>query len=418
MYEIGSGTLATMRDEAREIAVSIVMPCLNEAQSLPHCIANATAALARIDTDFGLSGEIVVADNGSTDGSPALAGALGARVVPVADRGYGAAILGGCREALGEYLLIGDADGSYDFLDGAAMIGSLVAGNALCIGSRFQGGVARGAMPWKNRWIGNPALTGLLNLFFATGIDDAHCGLRAIRKDALLGLDLDSPGMEFASEMVVKASLHRFAIGEVPATLSPDLRGRAPHLRPWRDGWRHLRYLLTMSPTWAFGVPALAAMAAALLILTIAFVHQAGLVGGHGPFGASWAIVAGFLLTCGHGTGVMAVAMHLHSVREGHRPLTPRMARFARHARMETLLLAGAGLIGAALALGGMAAWQWSANDFAAPTSVLPIVAAAALGAIGLQTMFGGIVRAIVGGASGTILPRRGAAGLSSRVAG
>lgn len=418
MYEIGSGTLATMRDEAREIAVSIVMPCLNEAKSLSHCIANATAALARIEADFGLAGEIVVADNGSTDGSQALAASLGAHVVPVVDRGYGAAILGGCREAFGEYLLIGDADGSYDFVDGAAMIGSLVAGKALCMGSRFQGGVARGAMPWKNRWIGNPALTGLLNLFFSTGIDDAHCGLRAIRKDVLLGLRLDSPGMEFASEMVVKASLHRLAIGEVPATLSPDLRGRAPHLRPWRDGWRHLRYLLTMSPTWAFGVPALAAMAAGALILLVAFAHYVGLAGGYGPFGTSWTIVAGFLITCGHGTGVMAVAMHLHSVREGHRPLTLRVARFAAYARMETLLLAGTGLIGVAFALGGMAAWRWSANDFAAPTSVLPIVTAAALGTIGLQTMFGGIVRGIVVGASGTILLRRGAADLSSRVAG
>jgi hypothetical protein len=408
MYEIDSGTLATMRDETREIAVSIIMPCLNEAESLSYCIANATAALARIEADYGLAGEIVVADNGSTDGSQALAAALGAHVVPVVDRGYGAAILGGCREAFGEYLLIGDADGSYDFVDGAAMIGSLVGGNALCMGSRFQGGVARGAMPWKNRWIGNPALTGVLNLFFSTGIDDAHCGLRAIRKDALLGLRLDSPGMEFASEMLVKASLHRLAIDEVPATLSRDLRGRAPHLRPWRDGWRHLRYLLTMSPIWAFGVPSLSAMMAGALILLVAFAHQAGLAGGYGPFGTSWAIVGGFLITCGHGTGMMAVAMHLHSVREGHRPLTPHVARIAAHARMETLLLAGAGLIGMALALGGMAAWRWSANDFAAPTSVLPIVAAAALGTIGLQTMFGGIVRAIVGGVSAVILPRPG----------
>jgi hypothetical protein len=406
MRDVGSEMLNAMRQRARAIDVSIVMPCLDEAESLPHCIANAHDALARIEAQYGLGGEIVIADNGSTDGSQALAEALGARVVPVAPRGYGAAIIGGCQGAFGQYLLIGDADGSYDFTDGVAMIGRVAEGADLCMGSRFQGGVAHGAMPWKNRYIGNPALTGILNLFFKAKIDDAHCGLRAIRRETLLTLGLSSSGMEFASEMVIKASLRRLRITEVPATLSVDLRNRAPHLRPWRDGWRHLRYLLIMSPTWAFGIPSALAMAAGAIILAVALLHQLAILPGMGPFGSSWLIVAGFLVTCGHGAGVMAAAMHLHSVREGHRLLTPRVIRFSRVARMEILLLTGVALIAASLLLGGIAAWRWTASDFAAPGSVLPVVGAAALGAIGLQTMFGAIMLAIVGGLSGDILPR------------
>jgi glycosyltransferase involved in cell wall biosynthesis len=234
----------------------IVMPCLNEAISLPHCLANAQTALARIAQDHGLDGEIVVADNGSTDGSQAIATAAGARVVAVTSRGYGAALIGGCQAAYGRYLLMGDADGSYDFTEGAAMIGRLHAGADLCMGSRFRGGIAAGAMPWKNRHIGNPALTGILNLLFRSGVGDAHCGLRAITRDAFDSLGLSGTGMEFASEMVVKASLKKLRIVEVPATLSRDLRDRAPHLRPWRDGWRHLRYMLMLSPAWVFGLPA------------------------------------------------------------------------------------------------------------------------------------------------------------------
>lgn len=406
MLDIGSETLSAMRKGARAIEVSIVMPCLNEAESLPHCIVNALAALAQIEAKYGLAGEVIIADNGSTDDSCKIAEALGARVVAVAVRGYGAAIIGGCHGAFGRYLLIGDADGSYDFLDGVAMIGRLVAGARLCMGSRFQGGIAPGAMPWKNRHIGNPVLTGVLNLLFRSAIDDAHCGLRAIRRDTLLGLDLSTTGMEFASEMVVKAILRRVPIAEVPATLSPDLRKRAPHLRPWRDGWRHFRYLLVMSPRWAFGMPALVAIGVGALILAVALLHTIGILSGNGPFGASWLIVAGFLLSCGHGAGLMAAAMHLHSVREGHRLLTPAVVRLVRFARLEPLLLTGMSLIATSLALGAIAAWRWTATDFAAPESVLPIVVAATSGAIGLQTMFGGIVLAIVGGPPESILRR------------
>ncbi|MEL7486502.1 MAG: glycosyltransferase family 2 protein, partial [Pseudomonadota bacterium] len=234
------------------VDVSIVMPCLNETLSLPHCIANAKDALAQIKAQYGLEGEIVIADNGSTDGSQRLATSLGARVAPVRERGYGAALIGGAKAAAGRFILMGDCDGSYNFTEGVPMIGKLNEGYAVCMGSRFDGGIAPGAMPWKNRYIGNPVLTGILNLFFRTGVNDAHCGLRAITKEAFETLNLSGSGMEFASEMVIKAALKKLPMTQAPATLSKDLRDRPPHLRPWRDGWRHLRYLLMLSPTWLF----------------------------------------------------------------------------------------------------------------------------------------------------------------------
>ncbi|MGH6877875.1 MAG: glycosyltransferase family 2 protein, partial [Rhizomicrobium sp.] len=307
--------------------VSIIMPCLNEATSLPHCIANARQALAGIEFRYDLTGEIVVADNGSTDGSQALARKLGARVIDVSTKGYGAALIGGCDGAFGRYLLMGDADGSYDFLDGVAMIGRLIDGADLCMGSRFQGGIAPGAMPWKNRYIGNPVLTGILNLFFRSGIDDAHCGLRAITKEAFHDLGLSGMGMEFASEMIVKASLKKVRIDQAPATLSPDLRRRAPHLRPWRDGWRHLRYLLMLSPTWLFGVPGLLAMAIATLVLGAASLFALGVVHGISFFGTSWTIVAGYLFTVGHFCLIMALATQFYGVRRGYRQLYPWLAK-------------------------------------------------------------------------------------------
>ncbi|HYD12649.1 MAG TPA: glycosyltransferase family 2 protein [Allosphingosinicella sp.] len=378
--------------------MSIVMPCLNEAGCLPVCIANAREALAMIRERHGLEGEIVIADNGSTDGSQEIAARLGARVAPVAERGYGAALIGGGIAAQGRYIIFGDADGSYDFREAVAMVGTLVDGADMCMGSRFQGGIARGAMPWKNRYIGNPALTGLLNLFFRSGIDDAHCGLRAITRDAFLALRLNSGGMEFASEMVIKASLRKFRIAEVPATLSPDLRDRPPHLRPWRDGWRHLRYLLMLSPTWTFGVPGLAAIGLGLTVLAVALLHFFGLFAGPGPFGASWTIVAGFLVTCGHFAAIMALAMHLHGVREGYRLLRPSVRRIAPLLNLETMLSVGLVLIAASILGFAAIGWRWSADNFASLPSVLPLVLTAVAGAVGLQTVLGGFAMAILSG--------------------
>ena len=382
------------------------MPCLNESESLPWCIANAQEALRRIGETYGLTGEIVIADNGSTDGSQALATSLGARVEQVARRGYGAALIGGSEGARGRYLLMGDADGSYDFTDGVPMIGRLIAGADLCMGSRFAGGIAPGAMPWKNRYIGNPALTGVLNLFFRSGIDDAHCGIRAITKRAFLDCGLSSTGMEFASEMVIKASLRHMRIEQVPATLGPDLRDRAPHLRPWRDGWRHLRYLLMLSPTWVFGVPALVAMLAALAIFCLAGLHEAGVLRRVDSFGTGWTILAGFLLTVGHFAAIMALATHFHGVRGGYRRLRPALARWGHVFRLETALMLGAALMALSAASLLIIALLWRRAGFVALPSVLPLVVSLAIGAVGVQTALGGFLLSIIAGHDTAFVPR------------
>jgi hypothetical protein len=379
------------------------MPCLDEVRSLAHCIGNALEALERLRAELNLSGEIVIADNGSTDGSQELAAMLGAGVVPIARRGYGAALIGGCEAALGRYIVMGDCDGSYDFTEGVAMIAKLEEGFELCMGSRFSGGIAEGAMPWKNRYIGNPALTGILNLFFRSGISDAHCGLRAIRKDAFQRLRLTGSGMEFASEMVIKGALLNLRTTEVPVTLSRDLRSRAPHLRPWRDGWRHLRYLFMLSPTWVFGVPGLAALAAAATILTVATLHALGVLGAV-PFGESWIVIGALLATVGHMAGVMAIASHIYGVRAGYRLPKPWLSRRHRVLTLEGCVIGGLGLIATAIAAMAAVAVYWGAGSFAALSSILPVALAGVTAAIGLQTLFGGFLLAVIGGNEASFL--------------
>ncbi|MBC2835031.1 glycosyltransferase family 2 protein [Paragemmobacter straminiformis] len=385
--------------------VSIVMPCLNEELSLPHCIANATEALDRIKAEYGLSGEIVIADNGSTDGSQALAASLGARVVDVAEKGYGAAIIGGFTQAQGRFLVMGDADGSYDFRDSVAMIGKLLDGAELCMGSRFKGGIKPGAMPWKNRYIGNPVLTGILNLFFRSGVDDAHCGLRAIRKDTFLNLGLSGTGMEFASEMLIKASLRGVRIDEVPATLSPDLRDRPPHLRPWRDGWRHLRYLLMLSPTWLFGLPAMMSMAAGLALLAVALLQY--LVPGTAPqIGSYWTLLGSALVSIGHLSFLLALSAHLYGIRAGYRAPTGVTRLAARVANLETMLLSGLGLFGLGAVILGFVYLQWINRDYQSLANVLlPTLGTLCL-TLGMQNMLGGFLLAIIGGHKASFFER------------
>ena len=384
--------------EAFEVDVSIVMPCLNEAGCLPVCIANAREALAMIEQKFGLSGEIVIADNGSTDGSQAIAVAEGARVEPVAERGYGAALIGGGYGARGRYIVFGDADGSYDFRECVPMVEQLIAGADLCMGSRFKGGIAPGAMPWKNRYIGNPVLTGILNIMFRAGISDAHCGLRAVTAEAFRGLRLSGSGMEFASEMVIKAALQRLAIAEVPATLSPDLRDREPHLRPWRDGWRHLRYLLMLSPTWIFTLPATAGALAALVIFAGALINAFAPGSGFDFFGNYWVIAGSALAGISHLAFILSMTGHLYGIKAGYRRSGRGTALLGRLLSLETMLISGLALIAAGIATLTVVTLSWSARDFSATYSVLPAVGGALLVTLGIQNVFGGFLLAIVGG--------------------
>jgi glycosyltransferase involved in cell wall biosynthesis len=251
----------SFRDESN-IELTVLMPCLNEAETVAHCVHSARQFLH----DRGIAGEVLVADNGSADGSQQLARDAGARVIDVPACGYGAALLGGIAAARGRYVVMGDADQSYDFSRLDSFVARLRTGDQLVMGNRFKGGIAKGAMPPLHRYLGNPVLSFVGRLFFRSAITDFHCGLRGFERDAFRTLRLTSPGMEFASEMIVKATLAGYRISEVPTTLSPDGRSRSPHLRTWRDGWRHLRFLLMMSPRWLFLYPGIVLLLTGLAI--------------------------------------------------------------------------------------------------------------------------------------------------------
>lgn len=228
--------------------LTILMPCLNEAKTVAKCVRDANSFLA----SHAIEGEVLVADNGSTDGSQSIAITAGARIVSISEKGYGAALLGGIAGARGRFIIMGDADDSYDFKALEPFVAELRRGKQLVMGNRFRGGIHPGAMPFLHRYLGNPILSGLGRLFFKLPVGDFHCGLRGFDAAAVRALNLKSPGMEFATEMVAKASFLKLSVAEVPTTLRPDGRGRPPHLRTWRDGWRHLRFMLLFSPAWLF----------------------------------------------------------------------------------------------------------------------------------------------------------------------
>ena len=385
------------------VDVTIVMPCLNEIQCLPHCIANAREALEGIEQRLSLTGEVLIADNGSTDGSQALAHKLGARVVAVSERGYGAAIRGGFAAARGRFLVMGDADGSYDFRDATPMVAALANGADLCMGSRFKGGIEPGAMPWKNRYIGNPVLTGILKLLFHARISDAHCGLRALTRPCFDRLRLTGSGMEFASEMVIKAALKGETIAEAPVVLHPDLRDRPPHLRPWRDGWRHLRYLFMLSPSWVFAVPAMLGAVVGLSILAAAgwfLVTDVSMA----TFGAYWTLLGATLLSLSHMAAIMGLAGQLYAEREGYRKNRPWLARLSRLVSLETMLITGAGAIALGLAILVAVLLSWFARGMTPAANIFAPVMGALLLSLGFQNVLGGFLLSIVAGAEAQFL--------------
>lgn len=346
-------------DAAPEL--SVVIPCLNEADTLATCIGKALRAMR----EHGIEGEVVVADNGSTDGSQELAHAAGARVVPVAERGYGFALMGGIAAARGRWVLMGDADDSYDFLQIPAFVARLREGYELVQGCRLERGggtVMPGAMPVLHRWWGNPMFSWLTRWWFRSPVNDVHCGMRAFGRDFQLGLGQRCGGMEFATEMIVKASLARARIAEVPITLHRDGRvAHPPHLRTFRDGWRHLRFMLLYSPRWLFLVPGVVLMALGVL------GYGAGLpslrVGGVN-FDVHTLLFASLALICGFQAVVFAVCTKVFAVSEGLLPRDPRVETITRLATLEKSLVVAAAAILAGLVLLAGAVLQWRAADF------------------------------------------------------
>jgi glycosyltransferase involved in cell wall biosynthesis len=369
----------------RAVEVSIVMPCLNEAETLAVCIQKAQKA---IETD-GLSAEIIVADNGSTDGSQAIAKELGARLVPVARKGYGSALIGGIDAARGELVIMGDADDSYDFTAIAPLIARLRDGMDLVVGNRFLGGIEPGAMPWSHRWIGNPVLTFISRVFFHTPVGDAHCGLRGFRKDAFDRMKLRATGMEFASEMVIKASLKGMKIAEVPVALRPDGRSRPPHLRTWRDGWRHLRFMLLFSPRWLFLYPGLALFAAGIVLSALLLPGPVVLAGVR--LDIHTLLVAGFLALIGYQLVLFAVFTKIFAVRTGFHPPHPLLEAVFRYVTLEVGLAAGTLMVLTGFVALILAAASWSSVGFGnldPSLTMREVIPAVVLLALGTQTVF------------------------------
>jgi hypothetical protein len=345
--------------ESRDVELTILMPCLNEAETIATCIDKAEGFLARC----GVAGEILIADNGSSDGSVEYALARGARVIAVTERGYGAALRAGIAAARGRYVILGDADDSYDFSRLEPFLAKLREGADLVMGNRFAGGIAPGAMPFLHRYLGNPVLSLIGRMFFRSGIRDFHCGLRGLRRDAVLALDLRTSGMEFASEMVVRAALNRLAIAEVPTTLAVDGRSRPPHLRTWSDGWRHLRFLLMFSPRWLFLYPgavllALGALATLVLLPGPLMLTPRFGLDDHTFLVATIAILVGVQVV---GFGV--IARHF-AAANGLLPRSKSLDGLMARVTLERGLLGALALMCGGIGGVAWSLWQWAALDF------------------------------------------------------
>jgi len=340
--------------------LTILMPCLNEAATVGSCIAKARGFLER----SGIDGEVLIADNGSNDGSRQLAERAGARVVEVAERGYGAALAGGIAAARGRYIIMGDADDSYDFSRLETFVARLREGYPLVMGNRFRGGIRKGAMPFLHRYVGNPVLSFVGRLLFRTGVGDFHCGLRGFDREAARSLHLTTTGMEFASELIVKASLAGWRIAEVPTTLSPDGRGRPPHLRTWRDGWRHLRFLLLFSPRWLFLYPGIALLAAGTALTTALYFTPLHFMGAgldiHSMLYASAAALLGMQLC------LFALFARVSAQNAGLLARHPGLQRLLRALTLERGLLLGVSVALCGLVWSGAAFWQWREAGFGA----------------------------------------------------
>lgn len=376
--------------------LTILMPCLNEAATLAMCIDKARAFLK----ETGIKGEVLIADNGSNDGSPEIARAHGARVQFVGERGYGAALIGGIEAAHGTYIIMADADDSYDFSNLMPFLQKLRDGYDLVVGNRFHGGIKPGAMPLLHRYLGNPVLSWIGRLFFKSPVGDFYCGLRGIRKEAICGLGLQMTGMEFCMEIVVRSTQNNLRISEVPTTLSPDGRGRAPHLKTWQDGWRGLRFLLLFSPRWLFLYPGMALMLLGFAVLIwIGPSTSTRYILGIG-FDVHTLLYGSAAMILGMQAISFAVFAKVFAVGIGLVPEDERVVKILRYVSVERGLLWGSMLLLSGLAGTFYAVMQWGLDDFrpvSASSTMRIIIPAVTAMILGAQIILGGFFLNILG---------------------
>ena len=386
--EVPAAVLQRAAGENGGVEVSIVMPCLNEAQTIEGCIAAAVRAIE----ENGLSAEVIVADNGSTDGSQEMSRRAGARVVEVKEKGYGAALMGGIAAARGKYLIMGDSDLSYDFGESMKFVEKLRQGYDLVMGNRFDfgggGGIQPGAMPFKNRYLGNPVLTWIGRMLFDVPARDFHCGLRAFTKDAFERMQVRTPGMEFASEIVIKATLRGMKITEVPIKLHKDGRDRPPHLRPWRDGWRHLRFMMCLSPRWTLLVPGAMLLLAGLVMgALVAFGPVfVGTVG----FDVHTLVGASLLVLVGYQWVATGLVMRVFGLSSEIGPPSDVVGKLTRLITLERGLALGAAMCMAGVVPMAWVVWMWARAGFGpldVHTTIRPMVVGATTIALGVQTV-------------------------------
>jgi glycosyltransferase involved in cell wall biosynthesis len=379
------------------VELSIVIPCLNEAETLARCLESARVGIER----SGVRGEIIVADNGSTDGSQAIAEKAGARLVAVKEKGYGSALCGGIRAAAGQWIIMGDADDSYDFSEAPRYVKKFQEGYELVMGCRLPAGggvIQPGAMPWKNRWLGNPVLSFIGRLFFKCPARDFHCGLRGFTRAAFEKMELQTTGMEFASEMVIKATLKQLGITEVPATLRKDGRSRPPHLKPWRDGWRHLRFMLLYSPRWLFLIPGLLLSLvgiAASAVLSFQTYHVGAVVLNVGTLVvACMTVIVGFQLVA------FAFYTKVFAIAAGLLPDDPKLTRVFKVFTLEKGIIAGLAVLLAGVFLLAHALWIWQRADYgllAPEDNLRRLIPAATLVGVGVQIVFSSFFMSALG---------------------
>jgi glycosyltransferase involved in cell wall biosynthesis len=382
---------------ADSVELTILMPCLNEAETLARCIEKAKLGIQK----SGVHGEILIADNGSTDGSIEIAEKSGARIVRVQEKGYGSALRGGIEAASGKWIIMGDADDSYDFSEITGFVEKFQKGFELVMGCRLPiggGTISPGAMPWKNRWIGNPALSFVGRLFFKCPAHDFHCGLRGFTKAAFEKMDLKTTGMEFASEMVIKSTFKKLKIAEVPVTLHKDGRSRPPHLKPWRDGWRHLRFMLLFSPQWLFLAPGIFLSAAGIFFAAALSLENIKI--GGVAFDVGTLVIACMTVIIGFQLVAFAFFTKVFAIAEGLLPDDPKFSRAFRYFNLEKGILFGLVILLAGIILSVRAVWIWKQSGFgelSPEENLRRLIPAATLIVLGVQTIFSSFFMSALG---------------------